>query len=295
MFFPIPTNVNIVETPDFSSRPFVAGFELTVASTTLLTFLPGCARSVDKPDTVFYPPINANAPGIITVDVSTVFAPGGLDANGNQIVGTPVGFGGCFPFPLNQTGLAGNNTVFPLYAIGDSSGKNFTTIIVPTSKDFLPFGYDSFVRVGEVYINGTTFLIIPFVQSGHYEVREYMLADDVIVLSAGAATVPTLVDLSINSGPITPKFTSKVKLNFEFTPAAAGDSVSSVPTGLTSTSYPVFIQNPGAARMSVQVEMIPGIDPTTGHAAIDYLNSAVAGATDIYVAGWTDDMGVALR
>lgn len=295
MFFPIPTNVNIVETPDFSNRPFVAGFELTVASTTVLTFLPGCARSVDKPDTIFYPPINANAPGIITLDVTTVFAPGGLDANGNQIVGTPVGFGGCFPLPLSQTGLAGDDTTFPLYAIGDSTGKNFTTIIIPTSKDFLPFGYDSFVRVGQVYINGTTFQIIPFIQSGHYEVREYMLANDVLVLSAGTATVATLVDLSIDNGPITPKSTSKVKLNIEFTPDAAGDNVSLVPTGLTSTSYPVFIQNPGAARMSVQVEMIPGIDSTTGDAGVDYLNNTADASTDIYIGGWTDDMGVALR
>lgn len=293
MFYPIPVTQNIVETPDFSTRPFVAGFELTVSDATTMTFLPGCARSVDKPDTVFYPPINASAPGVITVDVSTVFAPTFLDSNGNQVIGTAVGFGGCFPLPLNQTGLAGNNTTFPLYAIGDSSGKNFTTIIVPTSKDFLPFGYDSFVRVGQVYIDGTTFEIIPFIQTGHYEVREYQLAQSVSVLNGGAATSATLVDLSLGDGPITPKSTSKVKLEVSFTPDAQADAASLGATGLTGT--PIILQAAAAAKCSWLIEVVPGIDSTTGDSGVDYLVSTVDDALTLLVIGWTDDMGVALR
>lgn len=297
MYFPIPTSPNIIETPDFSNRPFVAGFELTVTGATTMTFLPGCARSVDKPDTIFYPPINANAPGVITLDVSTVFTPGGLDANGNQIIGTPVGFGGCFPLPLNQAGLAGNNTVFPLYAIGDSTGKAFTTIIVPTSANFLPAGYDSFVRVGQVYINGTTFNIIPFLQTGHYEVRNYVLADAVRVLTAGAATVPTLVDLSTGNGPVTPGPTSKVLLLVEFQSATQTDSLMLIPTGLTSASVPpVQFENTVISVNSLSnVEMAPGIDVTTGDSGIDYFATSASDTSSIWVSGWSDDMGVALR
>ena len=290
--FKIPTNPNIFETPDFSSRPFVSGFELSVTGLTTLSLQPGCARNVTSPFNIFYPPINANAPGVITVDVSTVFAPAGLDANGNPIVGTPVGFGGCFPLPLAQAGLAGNNTIMPLLAIGDSSGKNFTTIIVPTSGSFLPAGYDSFVRVGQVFINGSTFNIIPFEQSGHYESRNYVLADAVRVLTAGAATVPTLVDLSSGNGPVAPG-SAKVLLLVEFQSNVQTDSLMLIPTGLTSVSVPpVQFENAvvGVNQLS-NVEMAPGIDVTSGDAGINYFATSALDISNIWVSGWTDDMG----
>jgi hypothetical protein len=295
MFFKVPTNPNLVETPDFSNRPFVAGFELTITGPTTMTFLPGCARSVDKPDTVYYPPINANSPGVITVDVSTVFTTTGLDFNGNPVTGTPVGFGGCFPLPLNQAGLAGNNTVFPLYAIGNDSGKPFTTIIVPTGKDFLPAGYNSFVRIGQVYIDGTTFHIIPSLQTGHYEVRQYELANSVTALSTlTPATSATFVDLTTGNGPIAPGFTSKVLLNVFFNPNAQTDVLTLNPTGLTGGA--IILQGSVAgAKSSFLVEMLPGIDATTGHAGIDYAATSASDTVDIEIVGWTDDMGVALR
>jgi hypothetical protein len=293
-FFAIPTNPNIFETADFSSRPYVAGYELSVTGLTTLSIQPGCARSVANPANVFYPPINANAPGVITVDVSTVFAPAGLDANGIPVVGTPVGFGGCFPLPLNQVGLAGNNTVFPLLAIGDSSGKLATTVIVPTSGAFLPAGYNTFVRIGQVFIDGTTFNIIPFQQSGHYEVCEYQLASSVSVLNAGAATSATLVDLSAGNGPIVPGSTSKVAFNAVFTPNAQADVAS---LGVPEVAgLPIVLQGAVAAvRVAWPIDISVGVDPVTGHAGIDYAVTAGTDSLTLEVIGWTDDMAVQLR
>jgi len=296
MFFQVPTNPKITETPDFASRPYVAGFEMTVTGATTATFLPGCARCVAFPDNIYYPPINTNAPGVITLDVSTVFIPQGqLDFNGQLIIGTPIGFGGCFPLPLTQAGMAGNNTLFPLYAVGDSTGANPTTIIVPTSQAFLPAGYDSFARVGEVYIDGTLFHIIPFKQTGHYEVRQYELGNSVTALSTlTPATSPTFVDLTAVNGPIAPGFTSKVLLNISFNPNSQTDVLTLNPTGLTGTG--IILQGSVAgAKSTFLVEMLPGIDATTGHAGIDYSASSALDTVDIEVIGWTDDMGVALR
>ena len=293
-FFNVPTNSKIEETAEFSSRPYVAGFELTVTSATTLTVQPGCARGVASPSNIIYPPINTNAPGVITVDVSTVFAPAGLDANGNPVTGTPVGFGGCFPIPLNQTGLGGNNTVFPLYAIGDSTGARPTTIIVVTGGAFLPAGYDSFVRVGQVYIDGTLFQVIPFKQTGHYEVRNYQLGSSVNVLNAGAATSATLVDLTAADGPIVPGPTSKVSLLATFTPNAQVDFASIGATGLVG--LPVILQGAvAAARTTFLIDVEPGVDPITHHAGVDYSVTAGTDSLTLDVIGWTDDMAVQLR
>lgn len=292
-FFQVPAS-NFVETPDFSVRPYVAGFEQTITGLTTMTYNPGCARSVPRPENIYYPPINTNAPGVITVDVSTVFVAPGLDPYGNTITGTPIGFGGCFPLPLSQTGLAGNDTVFPVYAIGDSTGKLPTTIIVPTAANFLPAGYTDFVRIGLVYIDGTTFQIIPWQQTGHYEERNYQLATAVEVLTAGAAGSATLVDLTVGDGPIMPGI-AKVSLSALFTPGAAADTASLIATGLTSSSpYPVVLQGSAALGMEVLVPMNVGIDPTTGDAGVDYLVSGTD-TLSLWVSEFTDSMGVYLR
>lgn len=290
MFFRIPTNPALVETADFTTRPAVAGYEMSILSTSVVTFTPGVVRSVANGgpfgvNLITYPPVNLAAPGIVTLDVSTVFDP-------NLIV---AGFGGCFPLPLNQVGLGGNSTVFPVLAIGDSSGKNPPTVIIPTAGTFLPKGYDMYGRVGQIYIDGTTFLIIPTLQTGSYEVREYQLATAVQVLSAGAAGSPTLVDLSTANGPITPRSTSKVKFNALFTSNAAIDTASMIATGLTSAGvYPIVLKNETNASAEWQVESVVGIDVTTGDAGVNYLVSG-ADALSLWVTGWTDDMRVSLR
>jgi hypothetical protein len=299
MYFKIPTNPKIVETPVFdaaigSARPYVAGFEMAVTGLTTFTIQPGCARDVATPSNIPYPPINAAAPGIITVDVSTIFVPPNqLDANGNPVTPTPVGFGGCFPLPLSQAGLAGNNTVMPVFAIGASDGTLPTAAIVPTNSAFLPAGYNTFARIGYVFINGTTFQIIPAIQTGHYERREYQFANAVVALTAGAAGTATLVDLTSGNG-LVPPGVSEVNLSALFTPGAAADQARLNAAGQTSTTYPVVLQGSAALATQVSVSMLPGIDATTGDAGVNYLVTG-ADTLSLWVAGFTDDMAVQIN
>jgi hypothetical protein len=284
-FFKIPvttTTPGIDETPDFSTRPGVSGFEQTITGANTFTLAPGCIRATASggPFNINYGVYNgvtANLPGVYTVNTASVWT-------------VTSSVGGAFPFAINTLSLSSHNTVFPLYAIWDSSNgtspvtllnqsgsvTNNFAVIIPTSANFLPTGYDSFACVGFVYINGTTFNIIPWLQTGHYEQRNYQLATAVQVLTAGAAGVPTLVDLTALNGPIPPKWATQVKLSALFTPAAAADQASLIATGLTSaTPYPFVIQNSAALGAQSEIVMAPGIDPITGDAAIDYLVSGV--------------------
>jgi hypothetical protein len=292
-FIPVPTNIET--TPDVASTygvpmAFISGFEMKYVSNTVFTVQPGNANAENNGATIQYPSVLPTLPGIITVDITQLAGPGLLQ--GNQVT---AGTSGYYPTSIPNLGLSAHTT-FAVYVIGDSSGFNNPIVVLATGNNFVPNAapplrsYDSFRRIGFITIDNTTGFILPFIQSGSFTDREYMFANDVQVLSAGTATVPTIIDLSINNGPIVPGPTSQVKFVVGLTPNAAGDDVSFVPTGLTSSSYPVFVQNPGAARLALQIEMIPGVDPVNGHAAIDYLNSTALASTDVFVAGFTDSL-----
>lgn len=278
--------------PDFSSRPAVAGYEQEVISLTQFTMNPGCARGVTNgglygSNLVVYPGTVAGLPGVITVDVTTVWTYGAT-------------FGGAYPYAINTLGLAGNNTVFPVYAITDSSNgstngiPNNPAYVILTANVPLPAGYDTYDRIGLIYIDGTTFNIVPWAQTGSYEKRNYQLATAVQVLTAGAANVPTLVDLTAGNGPVIPG-APEVKLSALFTPTVATDTASLIATGLTSSGpYPFVIQNSAAAAAQSQVVMSPGDNPVNGNAAVDYLVSGTD-TLSLWVSEFTDDMSIVLQ
>ena len=113
------------------------------------------------------------------------------------------------------------------------------------------------------------------------------------VLSGGGSTTSALVDLSMGPGPIVPGSTSSVLLQALFTSA---NPINSAQIGAAGqVGLPIFIRNSAAAQASSVQKIIPGIDPITGHAGVNYLISSPSDALSLQVIGWTDDMAVAIN
>jgi hypothetical protein len=256
---------------NLNNVPFIFGFELAVTSTTQFTLNPGCARAVTNNEVIQYPSAQPNLPGKITVDVTTV------------------GANGVYPFSIDTSGIT-SDTTFPVFVLGDSRGSNPTVAVVATGDNFLLPGYDSYVRVGLVYIDSATGHLIPLKQTGHYEVREYQLASGVSVLNAGNDTTTTLVDLTVGDGPIPAVWTSKVKLNVSFTPDSQANVARFGIPGLTGT--PIVLQEAAAAKGGQLVELLVGVDSDTGDAGVTYDVSTSDDAVTLTVVGWTDDMTI---
>ncbi len=295
MAYVIPAPTNFSTTPDVSSTygvpmAFISGFEMKYVSNTVFTVSSGNANAENNGSTIQYPSVNPGLPANITVDI-TQLASAGL-TQGNQIL---PGTSGVFPVSIASLGLT-SFTTFAVYVISDSSGRNSPIVVVATGDNFIPGvasparDYDSMRRIGFITIDDATGFILPFIQSGSFTDREYIYANAIPVLSTGASQTVALVDLSLNDAPIVPGPTSKVKLRSLWLPAAAADTSSLTPTGLTSTTYPVVLQNAAALGAQENFELIPGIDGATGHAGINYINSAAAGALSLWVVGFTDSL-----
>lgn len=103
----------------------VQGLELAVASNTTMTMALGRARnSTDENDILLSVgvTINAAANGINRLD----------------------------------TGVLANNTLYSVYAVGDSSGNNVSGAVISASavSPLMPVGYDMFRKIGYVRTNG---------------------------------------------------------------------------------------------------------------------------------------------
>ena len=290
-FTPIPSNP-LSTVPSYQSFPFVSGFRQTVTGNSTFTMGPGCARALCNGNIIEFPNFTAGHAGITTVDVSTV------------------GVNGCFPVSIASLGLT-QNTLFPVYAISNSSGTGPTAVnsltggttnvtgpsyVVATGNNFLPPFYDTFVRVGYIFIAEATSFVIPWAQSGHGNEKTYILQDPITGVSAGAATAAAIIDLTSTVGVIPPNKNIEVILNVEITPNAAGGWVAVEPGSLTAGSVsPTQIFGSATAEpSSSQIRMIATPNATTGDANIQYwVNNAGSSAT-INVVGFVDSLGNAL-
>ena len=215
----------------------------------------------------------------VTVDVSTV------------------GANGCYPVSIASLGLT-NNTVFPVYVLSNSSGgdNENTAVVVATGNNFLPPNYDSFRRIGWAFIAYSTGYLLPYVQSGHQTERLYILQDPVTVLSAGAATTKTTLDLTSTVGLVPPNRNVEVVLNVEITPNAADGYVVLEPSLLTSGSLPptqIFGSVAGHKNSSM-VRMIATPNASTGDANISYFVDNSSSASTINLVGFVDSLSTAL-
>lgn len=277
-FIPAPTAYSTLPALNTSYGPSaIEGYELSVTGTNEISLAPGTAMAENTNFQITYDGRQPLQNGTSIVINTSVVASKGVS--------------GVYPVALSSLGLS-DKTVFPVYVLGDSSGENPTIGVVATGNHFLVDfqSYDAFRRVGWVYIDDATLAVIPMTQSGSGYVRTYQLDNAVEVLNAGASQTAASVLLGDGDAPVPPGPTSEVILRASWTPAAAADTSSLTATGVTSTTYPVVLKNAAALEALSQVRMIPGVDSASGNAAVDYINSAAAGALTLHVSGWVDNL-----
>lgn len=279
-FIPAPTAFATV--PNYSSLPWVTGYHLDFLSTTQMFLNAGGARAHANDFAIVYPGTDSNASSDLLLDI------------------TAVGPGGCYPKAVSSLTLA-NNTVFGIYVIAKSSGTSngtdgpLVSAVIATGDNFLPPGYDVYRRVALCYIDSATKLLIKWIHSGETNDKQYALQDPVQVVTAGSAVAFTNVDLTANNGVVPPGHANFCEFTVNLLASAAGQNVEIVPSVLTPVSIaPVRLIAPTNTLISWSSSLVCGIlGPVTAHgnAAVNYKVSNAAAVANIYVSGFSDDLG----
>ncbi len=244
---------------------YINGAKITYASGTTLTVTPGLVRSsnnmVDMNIGNF---LSQTTPGVAPANVT--------------INAAVVGFNGI------DTGALANNTFYYVYVIADSTGFHPTGALLSTSATapLMPFGYDSFRRVGQVLTGGSATILL-FTVSGNYYNRRYQYDAPIVVVSALGSATAVLV--SLNAAVPVGSGRGTVHFNATYTPATAANSFSLRPTG--GTGYPVVVSGPVVSQalkvapfsMNAQISTATNIDWITTSGS-DVLTLNVVGYDD---------------
>lgn len=247
----IPSPTKFSKTPNFSSNPWIEGFEQKYVSDTIFTVGPGAARALTTDFVISYPTNVPGSNGLIRVDTSVI------------------GLNGCYPRALSELNLT-HNTVFSVYIVasssGTSSGNNSTSVIVATGDNFLPDGYDAYRRIGLIYIFQSDLSIAPWTQSGLGAYRKYTLKTPVNAVQNGSVTTLTPVDLSINHGVVPPGNPSDIMITWAVTNSDDNQTVTFSPGGVGSANA-TFTGN--AELWNNAINITAGTN-TAGRASLSY-------------------------
>lgn len=209
-FIPNPTEFSSI--PNLGTYAFVQGLEITTSGATTFTVAPGSARDLTTDWVMSFLPNQGGNGSLIEVDV------------------TKVGVNGCYPFSPIDLNIF-YNTIYGVYLIGNSSGTNQdVAVVVATGDNFLPPGYNTYRRIGLIYIEGTSYPgnvlgnINPILQSGSGNDRMYQLQTSRITISTtGTTTSYQQVLLSDQNKPVPPIPGTICNFTWRFSALTAGD------------------------------------------------------------------------
>lgn len=242
---------------------YANGCILAWVSNTVLSLTVGAARdNRDENDiilgSVLTPSLNIGA----TINAALIGVANGLDA-----------------------GALAANSDYAVYIIGDSTGNSPVAGLISTNfaQPILPRGYDIFRRVGAAMTDGSAHFLKWF-QYGRSLTRTYYYDAPIVVLTAGAATTFTAVDLNSalpNVGPY------EVYFQAAYTPGAATNVAEFINGLSTATS--------GSIKIGTGVAVAQTIPFWIGAAAIPGLPSikykVTAGdALTLSVIGYKDEL-----
>lgn len=192
-----------------------------------------------------------------------------------------------------DTGTVAANTAYAVFVISDAANFNPVGCLASLSSTapFLPAGlfptnYNKFRRIGWIVTDGSS-NILKFYQSEADGYVRYMQYDaPQSVLSTGAATTYTAVNLTRYVPNVTGiSNLGRIYLRTAFTPNAAGDTFNLRPTGATGD----LITGTGqvaATAINNEIVMLPLV--SSGNTSIDYKVSAGTDALSIGVIGYED-------
>ncbi len=241
---------------------YISGLYLTWLTTTTLSISNGSARdSTNQTDLIF-------SPTLVTTSVPYTTTPSTL-----VLTTTVKGALGL------DTGTLAANTMYYIYLVGDSLGNNNTTAVFSASftQPTLPFGYDSWRRIGAVVTDGAShFLPFSQEQPGGQPGRRMWYATPISVLAATAGAAFASIALSA----AVPAILTEVTLQADLLPNAAANFVELRPTNAIAGSGAAA----GNVKMSGDVAAVHHFDQirvmcglnATPAAAIDWMTDAVS-------------------
>ena len=250
---------------------YIAGANISAASTTVLAVAPGQVRdstnNVDLPFSAnFLGSSNFIAPLFIN---SAVNGANGLD-----------------------TGTIAASINYGVYIIGDS--RNYKPVaglisLFSNAAPLLPLGYDSFRLIGFANTDGSShFLAAQIVQA--VNARGFFLQPETSVLSGGNATSFTGIDLSavIADADVALPDTTIAILDVVFTPAAVGDVVQFRPYGSTATAnLPTIVGVTATVPQQQYISVVVGTGfADAGDASLGYLVTSSSDSVNVSVAGY---------
>ena len=182
-----------------------------------------------------------------------------------------------------DVGTLGNNTLYAVYVIGDSTGFNATAGLLSASfsAPTLPAGYDMFRRIGAVLTSGAA-AILDFSQSGR---TMWYAAAIATAVNAGASTTFALVNVSA----MVPSTATSVILESVLTADAGATRTAALKaSGSSSAAGQVVMSSPASTVTSTS--LVCPCSTITGTTGVDYLVSNAAAALAVSVFGYVDQL-----
>lgn len=182
-----------------------------------------------------------------------------------------------------DSGSLANSTRYHVFAIGDSTKyKAGASLLSASTTPSLPLGYDMYRLIGVVFTDGSAHFL-PFSQSGEDRNRFMWYDTPISVLSAGAATTFTGINLT-TALPLLEL--SHVYLQAAITPNAAGNRVYFARNGSTATDGSATVSGDVAAVESWGEVSVPTEDTAT----ILYKVDSASDAVDVFVKGYLHEL-----
>lgn len=183
-----------------------------------------------------------------------------------------------------DTGSLSTNKTYAIFVIGDSTNKNSaaTLLSLSATAPTLPFGYDSFRRIGWARTDGSSHFLLYYVV-GNGTHRSYFWDSMISVLSAGIATSFTAIDLSA-AVPVVDN--TPVILYASLTPATAGDKASFRPTGSSATTVFDMTGVVAAKAQDMQIKILSKLSSSLPK--IDYEVTSGSDSLNLSVLGFED-------
>ena len=256
---------------------YIAGLNISIASTTLLAISAGQARdandNIDMP--VGFPNLQGNTYPAMQFQG---YSPGLLI---NSAINGANG--------LDQGTIAAS-TQYAIYLIGDSRGYQKVAAVMSLTSNvlpLLPLGYDSYRLLGFIETDGSSnFVYATHKPQNMAGALQYVLQPPVSVLSGGNATTFTAINLS-SAVPTTTLQNIIVTLLVTFIPAAAGDVVQFRPTGSAATGgLNTIVGIAAGIAQSQYIQVIAGVSGGS-LPEIDYLVTSASDSVSISVVTWT--------
>lgn len=183
-----------------------------------------------------------------------------------------------------DTGTVAASTFYAVYAIGDSTQNNPNGYIF--SKSFsaptLPFGYDSYNRIGAVLTDGSSH-ILQFWQYGSGTGRTMLYDVNIAAPTTTAATTYASISLATSVPPVA----TQAIMFVQYTANSATNIASFLPYGSTATNgivrfgYGVAAEQQGMLTIPLQLNSAAPTFQFKTSSASDTLVMATAGYIDL--------------